>query len=264
MTKQDANQLKGKFDELMSAVETFGEASAQLSKAGEDIGELITAVQHTNQQLGTAATHCQEYLEAADKLISDGFTQQINQDISKVSDVITQCRRLCEGVTEQYGVLLNTFREDAGKLEERQNEVVRTIQTVSASSANTVRSELQTQTKAFTALLTEKTARLEKNQERSSKDILDITKTEIQKHTENEQENTRELLEAIRTLERKTEQVSSLSTKLETLLTSQFAASQAKNVQLAEQLSAQMKKQQMLILAGMGVLAVLAALGLFL
>lgn len=310
MTTTDAELLKGKFDDLMQAVENFGMESQQLTQARKGIKELVTGVQATNESLLEVAVHCQEYLDTADRLISDGFTQQINKDIAKASDIVLQCQQQCEELTAQYREILSSFAADADQWEERQNAVTRAVQ--EAASANESRSAaLARQTEqgmaAIQSALEQKAAQLEEQQKDSVKEIVDAAKAEVRKYAEDEQEAlsaeaarlsgklaaiggsveqlersvnrgfsekaeyleekqqecTLEILEAIQNLDKRADQLTAANAKLETLITKQLTAHQAQNTQLIEGLAAQVKRQQMLMLVGFGVLAVLAVLGLF-
>lgn len=78
-----------------------------------------------------------------------------------------------------------------------------------------------------------------------------------------QQEYTLELLKEIQKLGKKIEQLSTVGPRLEKLLTNQFANQLAENRAAAGQLSEQLKKQRLLMLAGMAILAVVAVLGLF-
>lgn len=328
MTKQDAQALKEKFDGLMLAVETFGGESKQLAQARKDLKGLAKEFQSTGQRLAEVTARCQDYLDAANQLISDGFTQQIRQDIETTSDIIRQCQQQSEEMTAQYRELLASFAEDAGKLDERQAAIIRAVQEGSSihrekldiltrnadRNAASVKAELQAHAKALeeasvqssqilTAALGEKAARLEEHQQQAAKELLETAKSELRKYAEKGQESlstetarlsgellaiggsleqldgsvsrafaektayleekqrqsTLELLKAIQRLDQKLDRLSDTGGKLEALLTAQTAAHQAQSAQIAERL----KKQWTLMLAGMGVLTVLAVLGLF-
>lgn len=92
MTANDAVVLKEKFDSLMLAVETFGEESKQLSGARTDLQTLAEGVQRTNRQMADAAERCQSYLDTANQLITEGFSQQIQRDMEEASRMVRQCQ----------------------------------------------------------------------------------------------------------------------------------------------------------------------------
>lgn len=244
MTTTEAEQLKDRFDDLMRAVETFGKESKQLAQARNSIKELVTGVQATNKSLLEMATRCQGYLDATDRLISDGFTQQIDRDIAKASDIVLQCQQQCEELTAQYREILASFAADAGQWEERQKAVARAVQ--EATSANENRTDaLARQTEqgmaAIQSALERETSQLDAQQKDLAKKIL----------------------EAIQNLDKRAEQLTAASADLEKLIAKQFAADQAQHARSIEGLSAQVKQQQMLMLAGAGILAVLVVIGWF-
>lgn len=143
MNANDAMQLKNKFDTLMKTAEDFGNESIQLSKARKSLNEMAGNFKSFSTQITKLVSCCQEYLNTVDNLVSDGFTQQIGQDISKVSGLVRQYQQQSGNLTKQYKANLALFEENLGKIAKLQNTIIYEVEKTTEANAATIESALQ-------------------------------------------------------------------------------------------------------------------------
>lgn len=124
MNPVDSKLLKEKLDAVISAAEEFGQQSEQLNAAKRSIHDLISANNELHDQFVHIAESTQDYMDTAKKLIDEGFTAQINEDIQRVNAVIEQCEAQVTDITAQYSSVISTFKEHEDRLHVQQEKVL--------------------------------------------------------------------------------------------------------------------------------------------
>lgn len=143
MNANDAGQLKNKFDDLMKVAEAFGNESKQLSQTRKSLNDLTSDFQGFSTQIAALASSCQEYLNAVNHLVSDEFTQQIKQDISRVSGLVRQYQQQSQDLTKQYRENIALFEENMSKIVKQQNTVIYEVEKATKANAATIDAAFQ-------------------------------------------------------------------------------------------------------------------------